>query len=301
MISVAGKVLCAGNLTEDILVWPVETVVFNTTTWVKDIVTSFGGNGANTSYAIARLGAEVRLAGLVGADPTGDKILRQLRDAGVDLRVNRCGLPTPATVVVVRSDGARSFLHRPGASNESFAEPLEFVPDLIEGCTHFHLANPFAMPKMRPQAAGTLRRARSAGLTTSIDTGWDALGEWIEVVGPCLPYLDLVFVNVDEAEKLTGCAGPRQAAAFFREHGASATVVKLGAEGCRVFDGRRRFFDSRFRGPGSGHHGRRRLLRGSLPRRTAPWASPGWGCAAGQRRRRPERPESWRYDRFAEL
>ena len=237
LISIPGRVLCAGNLTEDILVWPVDNVVFDTTTWVQDIITSFGGNGANTSYAAARLGAEVRLVGLVGADAIGDQILSQLSAGGVELRVSRCNLPTPATVVVIRSDGARSFLHRQGASSESFAEPLEFTPELVEGCSHFHLANPFAIPRMRPQAGATLQRARAAGLTTSLDTGWDALGQWIQVIGPCLPYLDLLFVNQDESEKLSGDADPAQAAAFFRRCGVSATVIKLGPKGCRVFDG----------------------------------------------------------------
>lgn len=241
MITISGKILCAGNLTEDILVWPVDSFEFNRTTWVQDIISSFGGNGSNTTYAIARMGAEVRLAGLVGADVSGDRILEQLAAAGVELRVSRSELPTPVSVVVIRTDGARTFLHRPGASRESFSKPLEFSPELIDGCSHFHLANPFAMPKMRPQAGATLQRAKAAGLTTSLDTGWDALDEWMKVIGPCLPYLDLLFVNEDESERLSGKHDPRESAAFFRSQGTSATVVKLGAKGCFVGDAREGF------------------------------------------------------------
>lgn len=233
MIAVPGGVLCAGNLTQDILVWPVESVVFNTTVWVRDIVTSFGGNGANTSFALARLGGTVRLIGLLGSDDAGANVFAQLAENGVDVTyVGRHQLPTPVTVVVVRSDAARSFLHRPGASRQAFAEPLEFTPDLIAGCSHFHLANPFAMPLMRAQSGDTLRRARAAGLTTSLDTGWDALGEWIEVIGPCLANLDLLFVNEEESEKLSGLADPRAGARFFRERGVGAVITKLGARGC---------------------------------------------------------------------
>lgn len=237
MIEIPGAVLCAGNLTEDILVWPVDEVVFNTTVWVNDIVTSIGGNGANTALAIARLGGRVRLTGLVGDDAAGEHVLRQLQSAGVDLRVGRSGLPTPVTVVVVRSDAARSFLHRAGASREAFAEPIAFAPSLIEGCTHFHLGNPFAMPHMRPQAGAALAAARAAGLTTSLDTGWDALGQWMDVIGPCLPHLDLLFVNEDEAERLSGHKDPAAAAGFFRRCGVGATIVKLGGKGCALFDG----------------------------------------------------------------
>jgi sugar/nucleoside kinase (ribokinase family) len=237
LIRIPGGVLCAGNLTKDILVWPVDNVVFNTTVWVEDITSSIGGNGANTAYAMGRLGGCVRLLGLVGQDDDGGEVLEQLRGAGVDVRVDRCELPTPVTVVVVRSDGARSFLHRPGASRRAFAEPLEFTADLIEGCSHFHLANPFSMPEMRTKAAPTLEDARRAGLTTSLDTGWDAKGQWLEVIGPCLPQLDVLFVNDDEAEKLSGCGDPRKAADFFRARGVAATVIKRGAQGCAIFEG----------------------------------------------------------------
>ena len=235
MISIPNGILCAGNLTEDILVWPVDEVVFNTTVWVKDIITSIGGNGANTSYAAAKLGAPVRLAGLVGDDEAGRHVIAQLQGAGVDTtHVRRSELPTPVTVVVVRSDAARTFLHRPGASREAFRDALEFSRELTAGCRHFHLANPFAMPLMRPQAGCTLERARAAGLTTSLDTGWDALGEWLEVIGPCLPHLDLLFVNEEESAKLSGRDDAREGARFFHERGTGTVVVKLGARGCLV-------------------------------------------------------------------
>ncbi len=235
MISIPGGVLTAGNLTEDILVRPVDEIVFNRTVWVDDIVTSIGGNGANTCYTIARLGGAVRLSGTIGDDEAGHTVVVQLQKIGVDVRYIRWHpLPTPVTVVVVRSDGARSFLHRPGASRESFSEPLDFTPEITSGCSHFHLANPFAMPLMRPQAGATLGRARRAGLTTSLDTGWDALGMWLEVIGPCLPYLDVLFVNEEESHRLCGDPDALCGAAFFHSRGVGAVIVKLGDRGCLV-------------------------------------------------------------------
>ncbi len=240
MIAIPGTVLCAGNLTEDILVWPVEEVKFGTTSWVEDITTSTGGNGANTAYAMARLGGRVRLAGSVGQDAAGEWILELLGRVGVDLRVERCELPTPITVAIVRRDGARAFLHRPGASRRAFAGGLPFTPDTIAGCTHFHLANPFSMPEMRVCAAGTLERARAAGLTTSLDTGWDSLGEWLGVIGPCLAHVDVLFANQEEAAELSGEADPGRAADFFLGRGVGACVIKLGPAGCAVFEGSER-------------------------------------------------------------
>jgi sugar/nucleoside kinase (ribokinase family) len=233
VIAIPGGVLCAGNLTEDILVFPVDRLVFDTTVWVEDVITSIGGNGANTSYAVATLGAPARLAGLIGSDERGARVIAQLDRAGVDTKyVETHPLPTPVTVVVVRSDGARGFLHRPGASRQAFPAPLDFTPALLDGYSHFHLANPFAMPLLRSHAGETVRRARAAGLSTSLDGGWDAMNQWIEVVGPCLESLDLLFVNEEESAKLSGCTDTAAGADFFHSRGVPTVVTKMGARGC---------------------------------------------------------------------
>jgi sugar/nucleoside kinase (ribokinase family) len=93
---------------------------------------------------------------------------------------------------------------------------------------------------MRRHAAECLRRAIAAGLTTSMDTGWDARGEWMRVLEPCLPGTGLLFVNEDEARMLTGASDFPAAARQLLAAGASTVVVKLAARGCAVFRGPRR-------------------------------------------------------------
>jgi sugar/nucleoside kinase (ribokinase family) len=229
-------ILCAGNIVYDILVRPVEDIRWGATTWVESIEQSIGGNGANTCYCLARLGVPVRLASMLGPDSFGSLLLDLLRAVGVDTAwIGRGELPTPTSIALVRSSGERMFLHRPGAAAEVLPDPMEFTPDLTAGFSHFHLANAYALPKMRKHAAETLRRARAAGLTTSLDTGWDSRGEWMQVIGPCLPSIDLLFANEDEAKMLTGAPDAARAAAIFRERGAGAVVIKLGGSGCAVF------------------------------------------------------------------
>ena len=94
-------------------------------------------------------------------------------------------------------------------------------------------------------AADVLQRARAAGLSTSLDTGWDADNRWMEDLQPCLPFADLLFVNESEGKMLTGSDNPRHVAAKLRSLGANEVVVKLGAEGCVVFVG-----DDEFVAPG---------------------------------------------------
>ncbi|HOK45682.1 MAG TPA: carbohydrate kinase family protein [Bryobacteraceae bacterium] len=234
MMKPAG-VLCCGSIVLDIVVRPVDRFVFNSSVWVDAIEQQLGGNGASTSYALALLGVPVRLLGAVGSDPFGEFALARLRSAGCDVsNVRVLDDRTATTVSVVNSAGERLLLHRPGVSVCAFAEPIEFSPRLTAGLSHFHFANFYSLPRLRTRAAETVRAARAAGLTVSVDTGWDSQGRWLEDLGPCLPMTDLLFANEKEARILTGIEDPRAAGLRLCELGAGTVVVKLGGEGCLV-------------------------------------------------------------------
>lgn len=229
-------VICSGNIVHDILVRPVDRVEWGTSIWMESLDQGLGGNGANTAFAVAKLGVPVKLLGCIGGDELGDRCFATLQSAGVDvLQVERSGLPTAATVVLVNSSGERALLHHPGCSRAAFSTPLTFEPPGRTEFSRYHLANAFALPLMRKTAAATLANAKAAGLATSVDTGWDALGEWMTTLEPCLPHVDLLFVNETEARMLTGSDDPDQSARVLRANGVSSVVVKLGAKGCVVF------------------------------------------------------------------
>ncbi|MBM3726700.1 MAG: carbohydrate kinase family protein [Acidobacteria bacterium] len=241
-------VICSGNIVYDVMVRPADEIRWGGTIWVDEIAESMGGNGANTSYTLARLGVPVTLLGRIGRDPFGDVMFRRLAEAGVSMDyVERSDTPSASSVALVKKSGDRAFLHRPGCSREVFAEPIQFGAAMRTRATHYHLANPYSLPNLRGQAAATLARARGAGLTTSLDTAWDSRGEWMSVLQPCLPLLDLLFVNEDEARMLTGHAAADDAAAMLLAGGAAAVVVKLGGAGCRVYGGAERFASPAFR------------------------------------------------------
>ncbi len=228
-------VLCAGNVVFDMLVHPVDQLRWGATTWVETIGHSMGGNGANTSYALARLGVPVKLVAVVGDDNYGDEMLAGLRSAGVDTRpITRAYGASATTISLVRSDGNRLFIHKPGVNLHALAAPIEFPPALLHRTTRFHVANPFSLPAFRQHAAESLRRARAAGLATSLDAAWDSQGRWLKDLGSSLPHVDLLFVNEDECRMLTGLEDPRQGALALREAGAGTVVVKLGPKGCMV-------------------------------------------------------------------
>ncbi len=230
-------VLCSGNIVYDTLVKPVDELNWGRgTTFVESIEYHPGGNGANTSRALAILGVPVRLTGAVGADEQGRFILEVLRKAGVDMAgVAQVKAPTAATVGMVNSAGDRKFFHRPGASNEAFTTPINFAAREHDGISHYHLASFFVLPRLRASGAEVLLRAREAGLTTSFDTNWDPLDGWMRDLEPCLRHLDILFMNEDEARMVTGSTDPAVSASVILDGGAQTAVMKLGGRGCAIY------------------------------------------------------------------
>ena len=75
-----------------------------------------GGKGANQAVAAARLGANVRMVGCVGADPHAEEALASLRAAGVRLEVREVDAPTGVAIILVADDGENVIVVVPGAN-----------------------------------------------------------------------------------------------------------------------------------------------------------------------------------------
>lgn len=213
------RLLVLGSLVWDTLAGPVEGLEWDTTRWVEAMTAGLGGNGGTTAYAFGKLRTgtphQVALLSVRGQDAPGQWLEERLKEAEVDCQfVQTLSGATAATVGVFHPDGRRQLFHQPGVN-------LGAAFSLPSGFDHLHMANPFALPFVRKNAAALLRQAKSQGMMTSMDLGWDRLGEWGEVVYPCLPFTDLLLANAAEAERVPGpypCP----------------VVVKRGAEGCAL-------------------------------------------------------------------
>lgn len=223
-----GRVVVCGNVVFDISARPVKEVRWEATTLIDEVEQQLGGNGGSTSYTLAQLGIPVTFATLTGRDAAAEFVLGRLSAAGVDLSlVQRVDAPTSIAISLIRANGERALLYRLGAASESF-EPFDFPTD----ASHFHISAVYRMRDLRRRAPELLKRAREAGLRTSVDTQWDTEGEWLPVLAPSLPFCDFTLMNEDEARMLTGCGEPEAAAVRLRDMGATNIVIKLGARGC---------------------------------------------------------------------
>jgi sugar/nucleoside kinase (ribokinase family) len=222
---------------------PIESLDWDTTVWPAHFSAGLGGNGAVTAWVAAKSGCQVQLLSAAGDDDAGRSCLGLLRDAGVSY-LSACGElsgDTAITMGVFRADGARSLIHKPGVLTSAFGHVDSLHPFLQGGVSRVHIANPFAVPALRRRAATYLEEARTAGMHTSLDTGWDRLGEWMRVLGPCLPFVDWLFVNEAECLRLAESESLEEAVRRLREAGAANIVVKRGSAGCLLCETGREF------------------------------------------------------------
>ena len=79
-----------------------------------------GGKGANQAVALARLGADVRMAGKVGDDGFGEEYMEHFTAAGVDIAAVQMvsGCSTGVAVIEVDGTGENHIVIVPGANGE---------------------------------------------------------------------------------------------------------------------------------------------------------------------------------------
>lgn len=194
-----------------------------------------GGCANNTAIALARLGLPVQLIGKVGRDPLGDFLLTALAGYGVGthgvLRDPVVG--TSATMVMIDPDGERRFIHYIGANAGLSFEDVDLK--MVEKGSVLHIGGCFILPAMDGEpTARLLQKARSAGVTTSLDTAWDASGRWLQVLAPCLPHLDYFVPNLAEARAMTNLDEPADVARALLDRGVRTVALKMGADGCFI-------------------------------------------------------------------
>src|ERR1700759_3179667 len=120
------RVTVLGSLNMDISVTVPRLPEPGATVLGSDARFTAGGKGANQAVAAARLGADVRMAGCVGDDDFGRRLLAALRDEEVNadgVRVT-ADAPTGLAMISVDTAGENIITVAPGANHEVADEEL---------------------------------------------------------------------------------------------------------------------------------------------------------------------------------
>jgi len=230
------KVITMGVHVLDVLVRPVEEIPEGQgATLVEDIRMTAAGTAAGTALTLAKLGAEVRTAGAVGTDPTGDLLLQLLNRAGIDTEfvVRRLDTSTSATVLPIRPNGDRPTLHLLGAN---ITYGLDDVPwDALAEATHLHLGGPELIGA--DVAARILAHAKEHDVVTSVDLLAPGELGTFDQIEPLLPYVDHLLPNEDQvlgfSEEQDLVTGAKKLLAA----GAGLIAVTRGGDGALLVTG----------------------------------------------------------------
>lgn len=195
-----------------------------------------GGKGANTAVAAARLGAEVVFCARVGDDAYGDRLINIYRENGIDLRYIKTDRleQTGLAVVMLEKGGANRIVVYPGANRRINDNDIENAfysyPDAV--ITQFEIGEAAVIQ--------TARVANTEGVPLIIDAGPARKGfplaklEQVEILSP----------NENETEILTGIRPTtlddclKASMALMNAVDIKYVVLKLGARGCYIYDGK---------------------------------------------------------------
>jgi sugar/nucleoside kinase (ribokinase family) len=135
---------------------------------------------------------------------------------------------------VILTHGAdRAILTHTGAISALRAEDVS--DSLLFLARHLHVASYFLQTRLQPGLPGLLQRARSLGLSTSLDTNWDPCGEW-RGFDDLLNLVDVFLPNENEAVALSRAETLEQALERLATQ-VGVVAIKRGAEGALAGNG----------------------------------------------------------------
>ena len=196
-----------------------------------------GGKGANAAVTFAKLGAHTVFCTKLGADFHGQQLFNYYKELGLDTKyitVER-DYSTGFAVVIKESGGQNRIILYPGAnrhiSTENIADAMSSNPDAVFLGFEISFDTVLAAAKM----------AASRGIPIFIDAAPADKSHALEL----LPEVEIFSPNETETLEYTGImpigaeASLRAALALWRKVKCRYVVIKQGARGACIYDGKR--------------------------------------------------------------
>ena len=226
-------ILVAGEINPDlILMGDVKPEFGQVEKLVDSAKLTIGSSSAIFACGAARLGMRVAFIGVCGYDIFGRFMLDEMQKRNVDVRN-----------VIIRPDGQTglSLILNQGVDRAILthlglmaALQASDIPDtLLCNARHLHVASYFLQTQLQPDLPDLFRRARSFGLTTSLDTNYDPSEKWIGF-DELLSATDVFLPNKTEALSITQ-SNDVESAAKQLANKSKLVAIKLGAEGGAVW------------------------------------------------------------------
>ena len=205
-----------------------------------------GGKGCNQAVAVQRLGGAVALLGAVGEDLFAERAREELTAAGVDTAyLLRLGAPTGIALISVEPGGENQITVIGGANMALRVDDLDAYRELLAsaGLLLLQLEIPL---EVNLAAMDSVRVHGGRVIFDPAPMPADGLADQV------LDRIDIITPNEVETASLLGqrpetTSDAEAAARALHARGVGVAVVKLGARGVGVFDGREFRFVKPFR------------------------------------------------------
>lgn len=221
------KIVVVGSLNMDIVTTvralpkPGETISSTSLSTIP------GGKGANQAVCAARLGAQVKMIGKVGADEYGTQLIQTLKDAGIEIGgIQRVG-QTGMAFIQVSEDGENSIVLFSGANGQLIPVDIEEYTQVIEESDYIlmQLEIPYETVYY------TLKKAAIFGKKVVLNPAPAVLfpDEWYEMVDTLTPNeTELSLLTNREVNNIDDAV---QAANMLIAKGVKRVIVTMGKQG----------------------------------------------------------------------
>ena len=222
-------ILVVGEINPDlILSGDVEPAFGQVEKLINSAALTIGSSSAIFACGAARLGLKVAFIGKCGDDVFGRFMLDEMTKRGVEIE-NVIQIPGGSTglSVILNRGIDRAILTHPGLIPTLSAGD---IPDgLLRQARHLHVASYFLQEALQPGLPHLFERARTLGLTTSLDTNYDPSEKWRDF-DELLAVTNVFLPNEAEACSLTRVESADLAADILAGK-VETLAIKLGAQG----------------------------------------------------------------------
>nr|WP_225737644.1 carbohydrate kinase family protein [Dyella acidiphila] len=195
-----------------------------------DFVMTPGSSAMICAMGLARLGNPVSFHGKLGTDASGTFCLQALRDAGIDVAsLKPDGALRTGVTASLSTAQDRALVTFAGAMAELRADDID--DRWLSHADHLHVSSYYLQQGLRPGCRQLLARATVAGLTTSLDPGFDPAQQWETDLLDTLQAVDIFLPNEEELLAITRRRDLHDALQTI-QNGRTQTVVKRGRQGC---------------------------------------------------------------------
>jgi sugar/nucleoside kinase (ribokinase family) len=190
---------------------------------------TLGSSTAIFAANLSSLGSKVGFLGKIGNDSFGELVKESLIEKGIDnsLIIAEDGLTTGATVVLNVGED-RAMVTYPGAMDHLTIGDIS--DESLLKARHIHFSSFFIQPGIRKNVQSLFKRAKSLGLTTSLDTQWDPSEKWDFDYKSILPWVDVFLPNETEILFLAQAKNMADALKKLSPYGKNI-VIKQGSKG----------------------------------------------------------------------